>query len=431
MTGHLAWMQRLPSRWRVKPLRAVSNYVVSNVDKIPVDGELPVRLCNYSDVYNNEFISLRLDFMACTATEDEIRKFGLLVDDVIITKDSESWDDIGIPALVVETAEDLVCGYHLALLRPQEAALSGRFLLRCLQAKVLRLQLELAANGVTRFGLPKSDIGAMRLPVPPLESQLAIADFLDRETARIDALVGAKQRLLGLLTEKRKAIIATAVTRGLDPKAKLRDSGVPWLREIPAHWELRRAKYLFRQSALPLATGDEIVTCFRDGQVTLRRNRREDGFTNADLEVGYQGIRQGQLVLHSMDAFAGAIGVSDSDGRCSPEYIICDPLDGGVIVPEYFGPLLRTMALAGFIQASCPAVRERAPRIRFNNLGEMYLPVPPQEEQRAVVAHIARETAKLDAVRAATERTIALLKERRSALIAAAVTGQLDVGAAA
>ena len=102
-----------------------------------VDGEPAVRLCNYSDVYNNELITEHIDFMACTATEDEIRKFGLLVDDVIITKDSESWDDIGIPALVVETADDLVCGYHLALLRPHETALSGRFLLRCLQAKVL------------------------------------------------------------------------------------------------------------------------------------------------------------------------------------------------------------------------------------------------------------------------------------------------------
>ncbi|MCC6241930.1 MAG: restriction endonuclease subunit S [Gemmatimonadaceae bacterium] len=431
MTGHLEWTQHLPSGWHVKPLRAVSSYVVSNVDKIPVDSEPAVRLCNYSDVYNNEFIAQHLDFMACTATEDEIRKFGLQVNDVIITKDSESWDDIGIPTLVVETADDLVCGYHLALLRPHATALSGRFLFRCLQAKVLRLQLELAANGVTRFGLPKSDIGAMRLPVPPLEHQLGIADFLDQETARLDALVAAKQRVLDLLAEKRKAIIATAVTRGLDPKVKLRDSGVPWLGEIPSHWELRRAKYLFRQSDLPVATGDEIVTCFRDGQVTLRRNRREEGFTNADLEVGYQGIRTGQLVLHSMDAFAGAIGVSDSDGRCSPEYIICDPLDTSVIVPEYFGPLLRTMALAGFIQASCPAVRERAPRIRFNNFGEMHLPAPPLDEQRSIVTHIARETAKLDAVRAATDRTVSLLKDRRSALIAAAVTGQLDVGAAA
>lgn len=276
-------------------------------------------------------------------------------------------------------------------------------------------------------GVDRNDIHIIQVAIPPRELQARLLAILRRESRHFDRLVAAKQRLLDLLAEKRKAIIATAVTRGLDPKAKLHDSDVPWLGEIPAHWKLRRAKYLFRQSSLPVVAGDEIVTCFRDGQVTLRRNRREEGFTNADLEVGYQGIRQGQLVLHSMDAFAGAIGVSDSNGRCSPEYIICDSVADGVVVPTYFGPLLRTMALAGFIQASCPAVRERAPRIRFNDFGEMYLPVPPMEEQHAIVEHIARETAKLDIVRAATERTIALLKERRAALIAAAVTGQLDV----
>jgi type I restriction enzyme S subunit len=310
------------------------------------------------------------------------------------------------------------------LLSPREG-IEPRFFYYVLANSVPLLQA--LGRGSTFMELSTDDLKALRVPVLAYDQQVRIANYLDASVAKVDELLQSKRGLLEILAEKRKAIIAAAVTRGLDPKVKLRDSGVPWLGEIPAHWELRRAKYLFRQSALPVATGDEIVTCFRDGQVTLRRNRREEGFTNADLEVGYQGIRQGQLVLHSMDAFAGAIGVSDSDGRCSPEYIICDPLDGDVIVPEYFGPLLRTMALAGFIQASCPAVRERAPRIRFNNFSEMYLPVPPQEEQRAIVEHIARETAKLDAVRAATERTIALLKERRSALIAAAVTGQLDL----
>jgi type I restriction enzyme S subunit len=128
-----------------------------------------------------------------------------------------------------------------------------------------------------------------------------------------------------------------------------------------------------------------------------------------------------------MDAFAGAIGVSDSDGKCSPEYIICNPVGGADIINDYFGYLLRIMALNGFIQASCPAVRERAPRIRFPDLGEMFLPVPVRTEQAAIVTHITTETAKLDALRAATERTITLLKERRAALIAAAVTGRIPI----
>ena len=106
-------------------MRSAATYVVSNVDKVPDDNEIPIRLCNYTDVYNNEFITPDLDLMQATASEAEISKFGVAVDDVIITKDSESWDDIGVPALVRETAGDLVCGYHLALLRPSNRKWMG------------------------------------------------------------------------------------------------------------------------------------------------------------------------------------------------------------------------------------------------------------------------------------------------------------------
>ena len=130
MTSFLNRASNLPAHWSAKPLRAVADYTVSNVDKVPTDNEASVRLCNYTDVYNNEFITLDLDFMRATATEVEIEKFGLKVDDVVITKDSESWDDIGVPAIVKETAADLVCGYHLAILRPRKQTLDGPFLFR-------------------------------------------------------------------------------------------------------------------------------------------------------------------------------------------------------------------------------------------------------------------------------------------------------------
>jgi type I restriction enzyme S subunit len=212
--NHLQWRACLPNDWYAKPLRAVADYSVSNVDKIPAEDEVPVRLCNYSDVYNNEFINLDVDFMQATATTDEIRKFRLAVGDVIITKDSESWDDIGVAALVRETADDLVCGYHLAIIRPRTDRMTGAFIFRCLQAKPVRVQIELAASdGVTRFGVPKSAIGGLWLPTPPLPKQRAIADYLDRETARLDALIAAKECWLGLLAEKRQALIAHTVIR--------------------------------------------------------------------------------------------------------------------------------------------------------------------------------------------------------------------------
>lgn len=429
MKNNLAWTLGVPSDWPMKPLRSVTNYVVSNVDKIPVDEELAVRLCNYSDVYNNEFITQQLDFMVCTATSDEIRKFGLIINDVIITKDSESWDDIGIPALVVETSHDLVCGYHLALLRPHETKILGRFLLRCLQTKALRLQLELAANGVTRFGLPKSDIGGMRLPVPPLERQLAIANFLDRETARLDALVIGKQRIIELLAEKRKAIIATAITRGLDSEVVLHDSGVPWLGKIPSHWEIERTRWLFRERDERSITGEEEMLTVSHLTGVTPRSEKDVNMFEAESNEGYKLCKTGDLVINTLWAWMGAMGTAPMKGIVSPAYHVYEP--GPRLAPAYIDSLVRLPVFAQEVTRYSKGVWSSRLRLYPEGFYEVYLPVPPLQEQRSIVHHIAHETARLDAVKLATERTIVLLKERRSALIAAAVTGQLDVEAAA
>ncbi|WP_083843539.1 restriction endonuclease subunit S [Desulfobacter postgatei] len=215
-----------------------------------------------------------------------------------------------------------------------------------------------------------------------------------------------------------------ALTRGLNPDVPLKESGIPWLGRLPMHWEIERSRWLFTQSDLPVRKDDEMVTCFRDGMVTLRSNRREAGFTNAILGLGYQGVRKGQLVIHSMDAFAGAIGVSDSDGKCTPEYVICDPVTDKTD-SDYYAVLLREMALQHFIQAQCSAVRERAPRIRFTQFKDFELPVPHIEEQKLIVAHIKQASQSIKQLQKVTEKAISLLKERCTALISAAVTGKL------
>ncbi|QIB35789.1 restriction endonuclease subunit S [Ancylobacter pratisalsi] len=212
---------------------------------------------------------------------------------------------------------------------------------------------------------------------------------------------------------------------GLRPYVEMRPSGLPWLGDVPAHWDILRAKRLLIPTQEPARSDDEIVTCFRDGQVTLRKNRRSSGFMIALLEQGYQGVRVGQLVVHSMDAFAGAIGVSDSDGKCTPEYIVCAPRADRAI-PEYYSWVLRQAARTGYILASCPAVRERAPRLRYPDLGELRVPVPPPDEQRLIVRFLdwhGAQTAKLIRAR---KKIIALLKEQKQAIIHRAVTRGLD-----
>lgn len=204
-----------------------------------------------------------------------------------------------------------------------------------------------------------------------------------------------------------------------------KDSGAPWLGELPAHWELRRTKFLFNLMKRPPREADGIVTAFRDGEVTLRSNRRVDGFTNALQEVGYQGVRKNDLVIHAMDAFAGAVGVSDSDGKSTPVYSVCTPIKPDTNV-WYYSRLLRHMALSGFINSLAKGVRERSTEFRWADAGNTVLPVPTPAEQSAVTAFLDRETGKIDALVTEYERLIDLLKEKRQAVISHAVTKGLD-----
>ena len=206
-----------------------------------------------------------------------------------------------------------------------------------------------------------------------------------------------------------------------------KDSGISWLGEIPTHWQTRRAKFLFDRKQRPISDEDDIVTAFRDGQVTMRKNRREDGFTVALKEIGYQGVRQGDLVIHAMDAFAGAVGVSDSDGKCSPVYSCCEPKEN--VLASFYGNLVRTMALAGFIESLAKGIRERSTDFRWGDFSSLELPLPPIREQEQAVSFIIRETGKIDDLVAEQKKLIELLKEKRQAVISHAVTKGLDPNA--
>jgi type I restriction enzyme S subunit len=235
----------LAAGWRLEKLKFFATARNSNVDKTISDDEEPVSLCNYTDVYYNDRITPDLAFMAGSATPDEIVKFQLKRDQVIITKDSEEWDDIGIPALVVEDMPEVLCGYHLSILEPGPE-LDGGFLAWLCRSDPLNDQFKLGANGVTRYGLGQYPMKNAFVALPPLDTQKRIANFLNEKTAQIDALIEKKRTLLDRLAEKRQAIITQAVTKGLNLAAPMKDSGVGWLGQVPTHWEtyLIKRKYL-------------------------------------------------------------------------------------------------------------------------------------------------------------------------------------------
>lgn len=203
-------------------------------------------------------------------------------------------------------------------------------------------------------------------------------------------------------------------------------SGIQWVESIPSHWGTERAKWLFNRMERPIRPEDDVVTAFRDGQVTLRTNRRTEGFTNAIQEHGYQGIRKGDLVIHAMDAFAGAIGVSDSDGKSTPVYAACVPRGEYPVNSYYYAYLLRYMAHSGYIESLSKGIRERSTDFRFAEFRELPLPIPDKDEQDRIVAFLDQKTAEIDAAIVKKERLIELLNEQRSTQVNRAVTLGMD-----
>ncbi len=209
------WLGDIPAHWEEKRIRNVAVMLVSNVDKHSHETERPVRLCNYVDVYKNEFITDEVKFMLATATDDEIKRFRIRIGDVIITKDSEVWTDIGVPASVRIEGDDLVCGYHLAILRPNPS-IEGEFLLRCLQDRLIATQLHVAANGITRYGLSQNSIKSMLVPVPPVDEQVAITKHLNTATRDLTSAITKAIAEIDLIREYRTRLVADVVTGQLD-----------------------------------------------------------------------------------------------------------------------------------------------------------------------------------------------------------------------
>lgn len=281
--------------------------------------------------------------------------------------------------------------------------------------------LHLAKN--LRHSFTEEQLGMISVPVPSLPEQESIASYLDNKCTEIDQIAAEIQSEIDMLEQYRRSVVIETVTKGLNSDAEKRDSGIQWIGQMPAHWKTIRGKYLLKYLQKPTKEGDGVITCFRDGEVTLRSNRREEGFTLSDKEIGYQGIDIGDLVVHGMDGFAGAIGISDSRGKASPLLNVLDTDMNKKYVMYY----LRSMAYGDVFTALATGIRVRSCDLRWNKLAELFYPVPPREEQDAIVSFI---DAKLKRIAEAVDdkkRQLATLEEYKKSLIFEYVTGKKEV----
>lgn len=429
------WLGEVPEHWGVHRLKRICRVFPSNVDKKSVESEAAVLLCNYTDVYYNDRIVADMEFMPATASDDQIAKFTLRAGDTIITKDSETADDIAVAAYVPNDLPGVVCGYHLSMVRPREG-INGAFVKRLFDSTYAKSCFAVRANGLTRVGLSQYEVDNVDMPLPPLPEQTCIAAFLDRETAKIDALIAEQQRLIELLQEKRQAVISHAVTKGLNPDAPMKDSGIEWLGEVPEHWEVVRLGHRGRlQNGLSIGgeafgAGDPFVSygdvynnaTIPDVPSGLVRSSAQDQ-SKCSLEVG-------DVLFTRTSETVDDIGVASTCLRSIPRstfagFLIRFRPNQNILDPGYSTYLFRNQGVQGHFAGTMNLVTRAS--LSQGELRSLPICIPRVEEQREIASVLDAQTHLLQSLVAEAERATALLHERRSALISAAVTGQIDV----
>ncbi|WP_166984737.1 restriction endonuclease subunit S [Canibacter zhoujuaniae] len=411
------WFGELPEGWsaiRIKRLADINNGLTYSPENLSDHGTPVLRSNN---IRNGKLDKTDLIYVDLDIPDKAKAARG----DVLICSANGSKKLIGKSAVIDE--DGMAFGAFMMIARPY---CNSRYFYYLLNSDLFNYYLPTYLT-TTINQLTVSNFGNMIVPFSDdATMQQLIADYLDDKTGEVDGVVGKLRRQVELLERYRRELIAHTVTRGLDPHAPMKDSGIEWLPSVPSHWEVAPGKRVFIKLQRPVKDGAETVTCFRDGTVTLRRNRRIDGFTESLQEIGYQGVEIGDLVIHEMDAFAGAIGVSDSSGKSTPVYSVCSMQGEGS--PHFFAYLLRYMARSGFIESLARGIRQRTVDFRFKTLATLLVAIPPYEEQRQIAAYLDRKTRDIDSAVAGIKRQIELLGDYRKQVINDAVTGKIRVG---
>lgn len=419
----------------LRPLKEVAEVLVSNVDKLTVDGQIPVQLCNYTDVYYNDRIVGTAPFMTATATLTQVSRFELRAGDVLITKDSETAEDIAVPAFVPADLPGVVCGYHLASIRPR--CINGEYLYYALRSAFVRQQATAHATGVTRFGLRGDVVRNLRIPVPPPEMQHRVVAILRAAEEHIAITRQARIQTHALLLERRLATMSAAVA-AVDAPGERRPTELLWAPTVPAGWRVAKLTHVARLGSghtpsrsrpdwwanchIPWITTGEVQKVRNDRREVITETREciiELGLANSAAQLHPQGT----VVLCRTAASAGYSAVMGLDMATSQDFATwtCGP----ALDPFYLLYSLRAMRpyLLGYL-----AQGSTHRTIYMPDIESLHIPLPPIDEQQAIVSRIRQQVQLIDNLVDAVDDQLRLLDERRRALITAAVTGQLDVG---
>ncbi|RAZ60962.1 restriction endonuclease subunit S [Campylobacter hyointestinalis] len=409
----IPWIGQIPKHWEIKRLKFILNERKEN--NKPVKTDFILSLTNEKGVipYSEKEAQGNI-------SKDDITGYKLAYpNDIILNSMNVVIGSVGLSSYF-----GAISPVYYALYSKENSNI--KFYNYVFQTSVFQNSLKGLGNGILeiRMRIPMSNLNNVFLPYPPLNEQKEIAEFLDKKCEIIDKRLSNLERKIKSLKEYKKSLISECVTKGLNPKIlKFKDSGIPWIGQIPKHWKIKKGKYIFTNPQKPVLETDEVITCFRDGEVTLRSKRREDGFTISLKEIGYQGIDAGDLAIHGMDGFAGAIGISEYRGKCSPVLNILETKNS----KKFYMYFLRSMAYNGVFEALSTGIRVRTCDTNWAKIKNIVYLVPPLNEQKEIAEFLDKKCEKIDRLNENYTKQITALKEYKKSLIYECVTGKKEI----
>lgn len=376
----------IPEEWCTKRLQELSTLFFSNVDKKSYGNEIPVKLCNYTDVYNNDSITNEIDFMIATASQREIDKYLLHEGDVIITKDSEDAYDIAVPTFVSENFKIVLCGYHLALIRPDRKKLIGEYLNHLFKLHSIRHYFSTLANGVTRYGLTTTSVNHAYLPIPPLHEQKKIASILstwDKAIEKIDALIKAKEKLKKGLMQK----LLTGKVRFKTFQPKDVNMQMTKFGEIPEDWNHVSINQISSQINVKNSDNNcyTVLSCTKHSGLvdSLKYFGRQIYSKNLST---YKVVKRNQFAYATNHIEEGSIGYQNLHdfSLISPMYTV---FETNVNVNDQFlFALLKTELYRHIFEINTSASVNRRGSLRWHQFSKIKIPLPTIEEQQKIAS---------------------------------------------
>jgi len=432
------WIGDIPEGWGVKRLANIGIFSSSGIDKKNVEGEPLVSMINYTDIYGNKGRTLnnRREYMLVSCPENKKHEHQVKCGDLIFTPSSETIEDIGLSAVVDEDLPNTVFSYHVVRFVFTEVVYHEYKKYLCNNLFVLS-QFSKLAKGTTRQILGRFDFRSIRVVVPPLVEQQKIADFLDKTTERIDALIDKKEKMVKVLKEKRSAIINQAVTKGLDPNAKMKPSGIDWIGDIPEGWKIQRIKFIssvISKGTTPSTIGGELLM---DGPVRFIKAENIQGGEikeNPDFFIDEETnkylkrseLQEGDILFVIAGATIGKTGILEdkflpANTNQAVSFIrLKREVDNSYVLYWLQSVYIKQITWLDAVQSA-------QPNLSMESLGDFSIPFSSnKKEQQNIVRYLDQKTGEIDDLIDKTSTAIKKLFEYRTAIITAAVTGKID-----